>query len=160
MAQKPPKSSHKSPFLLVPKTFKLYNLRTIEAMKMKLGTIVYLHKTFHLTKDLGTSFRAWLGVAQKPSKKALKTHFLAQLLGIFISKWKPVTYVILCVVLHHWGKFFANRTWFGVVRYPKPPKSSHKSPFLLVPETFKLYNLRTTNAMKMKLGTIVYLYET
>ena len=90
-----------------------------------------------------------MGVArcgQKTLKKAKVIGFLAQLLGIFISKWKPVTYVILCVGLHHWWKFCKNGTWFGVVMAQKPPKSSHKSPFLLVPETFQLYNLRTVEA--------------
>ena len=42
----------------------------------------------------------------------------------------------------------------------KPPKSSQKSPFFLVRETLKMYNLTATNAMKMKLRAIVHLHET
>ena len=45
------------------KHLKLYNLRTTNAIKMKVGTIVYLHETFHLTEDLSANFRAWQGVA-------------------------------------------------------------------------------------------------
>ena len=71
-----PKSSHKSPFFLVRELLNLYNLRTTNAIKMKLGTIVYLYDTFHLTKDLGTIFRVWQGVAKKP-KKAQKFDFWA-----------------------------------------------------------------------------------
>ena len=75
MDQKPPKSSHKSPFFLVPKLLKLHNLRTTNAINMKLGTIVYLYETYHLTKDLGAILRAWQVVAQKPPKKAQKAGF-------------------------------------------------------------------------------------
>ena len=42
---------------------------------MKLGTIVYLYETYHLTKDLGAILRAWQVVAQKPPKKAQKAGF-------------------------------------------------------------------------------------
>ena len=44
---------------------------------MKLGMIVYLHETFLLTEDLGATFRAWQGVAKKPSKKPQKVGFSA-----------------------------------------------------------------------------------
>ena len=77
MAQKPPKSSHKSPFLLVRESLKIYNLRTTNAMKMKLGKIVYLHETFCLTEDIGVTFRAWQGMAKKPPKKLQKVGFWA-----------------------------------------------------------------------------------
>ena len=57
--------------------FKIYNLRTTNAMKMKLTTVVYLHETFHLTKDSGVAHRAWEGVAKKPLRKSQKIGFLA-----------------------------------------------------------------------------------
>ena len=63
-----------------PKLLKIYNLRTTNAMKMKLGTIVYLHEIFHLTKYLGITQGEWQGVAKKPLKKALKIGFLAPFL--------------------------------------------------------------------------------
>ena len=88
------------------KLLKIYNLRTTNAMKMKLWTIVYLHETFHLTKDLGVTFREWQGVAVKPLKKAPKIGFLALFLGILRTIWKTVICVILCLVLHHWWNFF------------------------------------------------------
>ena len=49
--------------------FKIYNLRTTNAIQMKLGMIVYLHDTFHFTKDLGVMQRSLGGVAGKPLKK-------------------------------------------------------------------------------------------
>ena len=57
------------------KLLKTYNLKTTNAIKMKLGSIVYLHETFHLTKDLGNTHREWQGVAKKPLKKAKKLFF-------------------------------------------------------------------------------------
>ena len=65
-----PKAAQNPPFLLVRETLKIYNLRTTNAMKMKLDTIVDRHETFHLTKDLGVTHRAWQDVAEKPLKKA------------------------------------------------------------------------------------------
>ena len=67
--------------------------------------------------------------------------------------------MIAYFALHHWRKFCRNPTRFRVVIHEKPPKSNPKSPFLLVRETLKIYKLRTTTAMKMKLGTIVDLHE-
>ena len=46
-------------------------------MKMKRTTIVSLHETFHLKKDLGVTHRAWDGVAEKPLEKYQKIVFLA-----------------------------------------------------------------------------------
>ena len=69
---------------------------------MKLITIVYLYETFHLTKDLGVTHRAWEGVAEKLLKKSKKIGFLAPFLRIFRTISKTVTYVILCLTLHHW----------------------------------------------------------
>ena len=136
--------------------FKIYNLRTANAVKMKCTTVVYLHETFHLTKDLGVAHRAW----PKTSQKKPKNRFFGSIFRIFRNISKTVTYVILCLALHHWWKFCTNGTWFGLVIYQKPPKSSQKSYFLLVWETLNLYNLTTTNAIKMNLTRIVYLHET
>ena len=41
-------------------------------MKMKFGKIVFLHDTFHLTKDLGVAHRDSGGMAEKPLKKCQK----------------------------------------------------------------------------------------
>ena len=142
------------------KHLKFYNLRTTNAIKMNSGRIVYLHKTFDLANDLGVAQRGSEGVAQKPLKKPSKMTFLGPFPRIFKNISKPVTYVIFCHALHHWWKFCTNRIWFGLIIYEKPPKSSPKFPFFLVGETLKTFNLRTTNAMTMKLGTIVYLHET
>ena len=128
-------------------------------MKMKLGTVVYLHETFHLTKIFGRGTKTVGGRGPKTSKKTPKIGFFGPVTRIFNNKSKPVTYVILYLALHHLWKFCANRNWFGVVMHEKPPKSSPKCPFLLVRETLKVYNLTTTNPMKTKLGTIVYLDE-
>ena len=84
-------------------------------MKMKLTTIVYLHETFHLTKDLGVTHRKWQGVVEKLFKKYQKIVFLAPFLRIFRSISKTITYVIHGLALHHWWKFCTNRTSFGVL---------------------------------------------
>ena len=60
--------------------FKIFNLRTTNAMNMKLGTIVYLHEAFCLTKDWGMAQRGSGGVAGKPLKKCPKMGFLAPFL--------------------------------------------------------------------------------
>ena len=142
------------------KHWKIYNLWTTYGMKMKLTTILYDHETYHLTKVWGVTYRGWEGVAKKPLKKGPKIVFLDPFLGIFSTITKTVTYVKLCLALHHWWKFRTNLTWFGVAIHEKSPKSSQKYYFLLVRETLKCINLTTTNAMKMKLARIVYLYET
>ena len=59
------------------KHLNIYNLRTTNATKMKLGTSMYLHETFRLTEYLGATFRAWQGVAKKPLKKPEKLGFWA-----------------------------------------------------------------------------------
>ena len=85
------------------KPLKIYNLRTTNAMKMKVDTIVYLYVTFHLTRDLGVLQRGLEGVAGKRlKKKNKKIVFLTPNLGISNNKSKPVKYVILCLALHHW----------------------------------------------------------
>ena len=74
---------------------------------------------------------------QKTAEKGSKIVFLDPFLGIFSTITKTVTYVKLCLALHHWWKFRTNLTWFGVVIHEKPPKSSQKYYFLLVRETLK-----------------------
>ena len=160
MAQKPPKSSQKFPFFLVRETLKTSNLTTTNAITMKLTTIVYHQENFHLTKDLGVAQRCSGGVAGKPVKKCQKMGFFGSIFRISKTISKTVTYMILCHALHRWWKFCANWTWFGDVIHEKPPENSLKCLFLLVPEILKIYNLRTANAMKMKLTRVVYLYET
>ena len=59
-----------------------------------------------------------------------------------------------------WCKFQQDRIIFGGVRAQKNPKMAQ---FMAAPSPLKhlkIYNLRTTNAMAMKLGTIVYMHET
>ena len=160
MSQKPPKSSPKCPFLLVRETLEIYNLRTTNARNIKLARIVYLHESFHLTKDLGVAQEGSGGVAGKPLKKCPKMGFFGSIFRIFKIISKTVTYLILCIALHRWWKFGTNPTRFGLVMSQKPPKSSPKCPFFLLRENLKIYNLRTTNVMKMKLSKIVYLHET
>ena len=111
-------------------------------------------------KRFGRHTKRVRGRGPKTSEKASKIGFLGPFLRSFKNISKTVTYVILCFALHRWWKFCANRTWFEVVIREKPPKSSPKCPILLVRETLKIYNLRNTNAMKMKLTRIVYLHET
>ena len=160
MSQKPPKISPKCPFFLLWENLKIYNLRTTNAMKMKLTRIVYLHDTFHLTKNLGVAQRGSGGVDGKPLKETPKMGFLDPFLGSFKNLSKTVAYVILCFTQHRWWKFCPNRTRCEDVAHEKPPKNSPKCPFLLVRETLEIYNLRTTNVMKMKLAKIVYLHDT
>ena len=129
MTQKTPKMAQ---FMDAPsprKLLKIYNLRTTNAMKMKLGAIEYLQETFHLTKNLGVTLTGWQGVAKEPLKRAKKIGFFAPFLGIFRTISKTITYVILCFALRHWWKFGTNQAWFGVAVHEKPPKSSQKSPF-------------------------------
>ena len=76
------------------KLLKIYNLRTTNAIKMKVGTIVYLHETFQLTKDLSANFRVWEGVAEKPRKKASKVGFWAYFFRNFKTISKTVIYVM------------------------------------------------------------------
>ena len=81
---------------LSPRHFlKLFNLRTPNAMRMKLDTVVYLHETFHLTKGLGVTHKGWEGVAEKLPKETPKIVFLALSPGILSTISKTVTYVIL-----------------------------------------------------------------
>ena len=58
------------------------------------------------------------------------------------------------------SKFQKNLTSFGGVMAKKPPRSSLRSNFQLLQKHLKIYNLATTNAILMKLTTMVYPYET
>ena len=64
------------------------------------------------------------------------------------------------LALHRWRKFCTKLTSFGEVILAKPPRSSQKSNFLLLRKPLKICNFTTTNAILMKLTTIMYLYET
>ena len=77
---------------------------------MKLTKIVYLYKTFHLTKNLGVAQSSSGGVDGKPLKKIPKMGFLGPFLGSFKNLSETVTYVILCFTLKRWSKFCANGT--------------------------------------------------
>ena len=72
MAQKAPKLAQ---FMAAPspqKFLKIYNLRSTNAMTMKLDTIVNLYETFHFTKNLGIVPKRSKGVAQKRLKNTKK----------------------------------------------------------------------------------------
>ena len=114
-AQKNPKMAQLMDAPSHRRLLKIYNLKTTNAMKMKLIAIVYLHKTFHLTKDLGVTHRTWEGVTEKLLKKSQKISFLAPFFQIFRSISETITYVILCLALHHWWKCSTNQTSFGVL---------------------------------------------
>ena len=76
------KKIQNGPFMNAPsprKHLKIYNLRTINAIKMKLSQTVYLHETFYLIKDLGVTHREWEGVAEKSLKKAQKIRFFGSI---------------------------------------------------------------------------------
>ena len=68
--------------------------------------------------------------------------------------------MIPCLALHHWSKFQTNLTPFGGVILKKPPKSSLKSTFLLLPQHLKVYNFGFTNGILMKLTTSMYKHDT
>ena len=78
-AQNLPKMAHFMDAASPRKHWKIYNLTTTNAIKIKLTTISYLHivSHFHLAKDLGVTHRAWEGVVEKPLKKSHKIGFLA-----------------------------------------------------------------------------------
>ena len=64
------------------------------------------------------------------------------------------------IALCYCSKFQKNLTAFAVVMAITPPRSSLKSNFLLLRNYLKVYNLATTNAILMKLTTIMYLHDT
>ena len=54
------------------KLLKIYNLRTTNAMRMKLGMIVYLHKTFLFDKKFGRGTKG----SEEPPKWFFWAHFI------------------------------------------------------------------------------------
>ena len=63
------------------------------------------------------------------------------------------------MIENHWSKFQLNVSILGEVRAPKPRKMDH---FIDAPSPRKhliFYNLGTTNALKIKLTSIMYLHE-
>ena len=56
-----------------------------------------------------------------------------------------------------WSKFQQTRAIFGGERAQKPPKWGHFMDAASPQQHFKIYNLTTTNAILMKLTTIMYL---
>ena len=69
-------------------------------------------------------------------------------------------YVMCKIALHYCSKFQKNLTGFGRVMGRKPLRSSLQWQFQLVGKHLIIYNLATTNAILMKLTTIIYLHET
>ena len=59
-----------------------------------------------------------------------------------------------------WFKFQQNRALFGGERAQKKTKMGHFMDAASPRNHFQIYNLGTTNAINMKLPTIMYLYET
>ena len=59
------------------KHLKIYNFGTTNVILMKHTTIIYLHETFHLAKNLGVTHKAFESVVKKPLKKSQKISFLA-----------------------------------------------------------------------------------
>ena len=63
------------------------------------------------------------------------------------------------MILYFWSKFQQNPALFGGERAQKPPKMAHFMDAAPPRNNLKFYNLGTTNAIKMKLTTIMYLPE-
>ena len=64
------------------------------------------------------------------------------------------------MILYLWSKFEENWALFGGERAQKHPKMGHFMDAAPPRNNLKFYNLGTTNAIKMKLTTIMYLHET
>ena len=71
------------------KHLKIYNFRTTNAMKIKLGSIMYFYETFHLTKDFGVAPRGSEGVSRKPPKKPPKQGFWTNFIEFSIIFQNP-----------------------------------------------------------------------
>ena len=69
--------------------FKIYNLKTTNAIEMKLTMVVYLHEAFHFTKDLGVTHKVWEGVVEKPLKKPPENRFFGFISRIFSTTFQP-----------------------------------------------------------------------
>ena len=108
-------------------------------------------------KNWGITKRAQEGVIKKLPKISQKFSFLAEFLGIFYVFLETGIYVMWQLAMHHWWKFWTNRTSFGWVILEKPPRSSQKLHFLLLGKHLKVYNLTTRNGIMMKLTRIMHL---
>ena len=64
------------------------------------------------------------------------------------------------MILYLWSKFQQDQALFGGERAQKHPKMGHFMDAAPPRNNLKFYNLGTTNAIKMKLTTIMYLHET
>ena len=83
-----------------------------------------------------------------PSHSRKYSNFSKILQALFLSaKVLPLVYIL------------ANLDHFLGSKGPKPPKKSHFMDADLVRKTLKTFNLATTNAILMKLTTIVHLYQ-
>ena len=127
---------------------------------MKLTSIMYLHETFHLVKNWGVTHRLKEGVVQKLLKTNHKMRFLGSLPQIFRNTSKTVIHVIENIALYYCSKFEKNLTKFRGVMAEKSRKSAQKWYFLLLGKHLKIHNLATSNAMLIKLTTIMYLHDT
>ena len=61
--------------------------------------------------------------------------------------------------LQYWWKFCTNWNRLGGAIYEKLPKSGLQWYFSLLRKYLKIYNLATTDAILMKLTTIMYLHR-
>ena len=62
------------------------------------------------------------------------------------------------MIEYHWTKFQLNLSILVEVRAPKPPKMDHFIDAPLPPKHLIFYNFGTTNAIKIKLTSIMYLH--
>ena len=142
------------------KHLKIYNSGTRNAILMKFTKIMYHHKTFHLEKDWGVNHRAYEGVVKKPLKKSQKIVFSLLFLefsGLYQKQYHISYFALHCIT----GPNFKNNpTAFGGVISKKPSTSSLKSTFVVLRKHLKIHNVATTNAILMKLTTIMYLHDT
>ena len=106
------------------------------------------------------SWDKWTQKLDKISKKKIKIWWRA----VFVKNRIFQNYFQRSVpILNNCNlcKFQQDHIIFGGIRVPKPPPKVAQFMDAPLPQNFlKIFNLRTTNAMKMKLGTIVYLHET
>ena len=93
---------------------------------MKLTTIVYLHRIFHLVKNWGVTHKAKEGVVQKLLQTNHKMRFLGYFLGILKTISKTLIHVMENICLYYCSKLENNLSAFGGVMAKKPPKSTQK----------------------------------
>ena len=79
----PPKVAHFMAAASPRNNLKIYNFGTTNGMKMKLTTIMYHHKTFHLQQKLGRHPYVIRGRGQKTSEKKLKKRFFGFFSPVF-----------------------------------------------------------------------------